>query len=246
MVMRIKTWSVLVACTIAAGILHPSVWSWAQDDVADPPPVENDAALGRSRRVIVDEQRVLPDGRSVLEAREIEISTSRTDLMRAVGEAAEALRAADGEDAKAKAAAQLAKILNAYFDEDMKRRAAELAKIEERVKKLRTQFDKRAAKKQEIINLQIKVLENEANGLGFFNSTGGGGYGGGYGGGDGGYGGGYGGRGSYGPSNPMTADETQLMLPPPPRPTDLLPSNPPVERRQVAPPLPREENSSAE
>ena len=53
----------------------------------------------------------------------------------------------------------------------MDRREEELARVEERVKKLRALLTKRASKKQEIIDLQIKVLENEADGLGFFNNA---------------------------------------------------------------------------
>lgn len=95
----------------------------------------------------------------------------RQFLMQAVNKAVAALRAAEGEDAKAKATAQLSEAFDKYFEDDMKRRAAELAKIEARVKKLRSQLEKRAANKQEIINLQIKVLENEADGLGLFSQA---------------------------------------------------------------------------
>jgi hypothetical protein len=54
-----------------------------------------------------------------------------------------------------------------HFDEDMKVRETELTKLEERLKKLRGQLERRTKAKAEIIQLQLKVLINEAEGLGF-------------------------------------------------------------------------------
>jgi phosphoenolpyruvate-protein kinase (PTS system EI component) len=62
---------------------------------------------------------------------------------------------------------QLEAAVDKYFDEDMKTREAELAKLEERLSKLRSQLDRRRKAKTDIIQLQIKVLLNEADGLGF-------------------------------------------------------------------------------
>jgi hypothetical protein len=84
--------------------------------------------------------------------------------------ALEQFRNAAGEAEKTVAKKQLTTILEQYFDEDLRRRAEDLARIEERVKNLRAQLDRRRDKKQEIIDLQIKVAENEADGLGFFSS----------------------------------------------------------------------------
>lgn len=53
------------------------------------------------------------------------------------------------------------------FDEDMKVREGELSKLEERLNKLRAQLDRRRKAKSEIIQLEVKVLVNEAAGLGF-------------------------------------------------------------------------------
>jgi hypothetical protein len=92
----------------------------------------------------------------------------RIAAMREITAAAAAFRDATGDEAKSAVRGKLVALLDKYFDEDMKSREAELAKVEERVKKLRALFDKRAGKKQEIIDLQVKVLENEADGLGFF------------------------------------------------------------------------------
>jgi hypothetical protein len=85
-----------------------------------------------------------------------------------IREAAAALRGAADEQQKADATKRLGELLNAYFEEDVRRRETELAQIEERVKKLREQLNRRREKKQEIIDLQMKVALNEADGLGFF------------------------------------------------------------------------------
>lgn len=58
------------------------------------------------------------------------------------------------------------------FDEDMKSRETELTKLEERLTKLRAQLDRRRKAKSEIIQLQIKVMVNEADGLGFSGASG--------------------------------------------------------------------------
>ncbi len=75
--------------------------------------------------------------------------------------------AADDEQKKA-IKAELSKILADYFDRDLKWRANEIQSIEQRVDRLRTQLEQRQQAKDEILQLQLKVLENEAAGLGFF------------------------------------------------------------------------------
>jgi len=62
---------------------------------------------------------------------------------------------------------QLEAAVAAGFDEDMKVREGELSKLEERLNKLRAQLDRRRKAKGEIIQLEVKVLVNEAEGLGF-------------------------------------------------------------------------------
>lgn len=92
-------------------------------------------------------------------------------VLRAMAE----FRGAQGDAAKAAAQKKLNDALIKCFDADMKVREEKLQKVEAQVKTLRTQFDKRASKKQEILDLQMKMYENEAEGLGFFgNSLGGG------------------------------------------------------------------------
>jgi hypothetical protein len=74
--------------------------------------------------------------------------------------------AKDGAD-KDKALKRLHDLTSKYFEEDMEVRKKELAEIEARLTKLRSQLDRRRAKKDEIVDLQVKVAINEAEGLGF-------------------------------------------------------------------------------
>jgi hypothetical protein len=84
--------------------------------------------------------------------------------------AADAVRDAKSDEDKAAARKKLADLLSKYFDDDMREREKELAKIEERLTKLRELQERRRTKKEEIVNLQAKVALNEAEGLGFYNT----------------------------------------------------------------------------
>jgi len=81
-----------------------------------------------------------------------------------------AVKVRDAQDAAAKSAAtaELAKLLDEHFEADMRVRQQELAGIVARLEKLKAQLDRRRAKKQEIVDLQLKVALNEAEGLGFY------------------------------------------------------------------------------
>ena len=82
--------------------------------------------------------------------------------------AAEAVRNADGEEETSAARKALTELVEKCFDADMVNREKELAELEKRMAKLREQLDRRRTKKQDIMDLQIKVLLNEADGLGFY------------------------------------------------------------------------------
>jgi hypothetical protein len=85
-----------------------------------------------------------------------------------IREAASAVRNADNDDARDKATEQLASALDKYFERDMEARTKEVKEIQARVEKLQIQLDRRREKKEEIIDLQLKVALNEADGLGFY------------------------------------------------------------------------------
>ncbi|HEY3394344.1 MAG TPA: hypothetical protein VGK58_16645, partial [Lacipirellulaceae bacterium] len=95
--------------------------------------------------------------------------------LRAIREAAAALSEAEDDDARDEAQEKLGELLDEYFEADMNRREEELAAVEKRVKQLRALLERRREKKEDIINLQIDVLRNEADGLGFFSGDAGGG-----------------------------------------------------------------------
>jgi hypothetical protein len=90
-------------------------------------------------------------------------SKTRSEIKRIVAE----LRDATEEAKKADITKKLEAAVTKFFDEDQKARETDLTKLEERLKKLRAQLDRRSKAKADIIQLQIKVLVNEAEGLGF-------------------------------------------------------------------------------
>jgi hypothetical protein len=94
------------------------------------------------------------------------------ESLHAIREAAAALSEAEDDEAKDEAQGRLAKLLDEYFEEDMKRRENELADVEKRVRQLRELLERRREKKEDIIELQVEVLRNEADGLGFFSAEG--------------------------------------------------------------------------
>lgn len=85
-----------------------------------------------------------------------------------IREASRAVHEAKDEESREKAAKELASALDEYFEENMKARGKELDDIRARLAKLEAQLARRREKKGEIIDLQMKVALNEADGLGFY------------------------------------------------------------------------------
>lgn len=77
------------------------------------------------------------------------------------------LREATDDAKKAELTKQLESAIVAIFDKDMATRETELRPLEERLTKLRNQLNRRKEAKSEIIQLQLKLMINEADGLGF-------------------------------------------------------------------------------
>ena len=71
------------------------------------------------------------------------------------------------EDSRKAAADTVQQQLTTQFEADLKQREKELAEVEQRIKSLREQLDKRKAARADIINLRLQTLVNKANGLGF-------------------------------------------------------------------------------
>jgi len=71
------------------------------------------------------------------------------------------------EKKKAELTKELTAEIEKSFDTDMKAREEEFSDLEQRVKKLRALLDRRSKAKSDIVALEVKVLVNEAEGLGF-------------------------------------------------------------------------------
>lgn len=139
--------------------------TWAQDNksMTVKTGASGRAVVVQSTGVSEDSVIVTPQGRKSFTIRTGQLALTQAKIR----EAAEKLRDAEDEEAKAAARKELAEVLGKYFDEDMSHREDELAKLEQRLTKLREQLDRRREKRQEIIDLQIQVSLNEAEGLGF-------------------------------------------------------------------------------
>lgn len=92
----------------------------------------------------------------------------RFQLSQQMQQQSQRLREAKTDEEKRAARGELTGTLGSYFEEDVKARERELKEIEERLGRLRAQLEKRKTAKREIVDLQLKVIENEAEGLGFF------------------------------------------------------------------------------
>jgi hypothetical protein len=90
------------------------------------------------------------------------------ELQRAIEQHSAAIRDAANDEQKAAASSELRAALAQHFEEDLKHRQQELDKVAERLEKLRAQLARRREKKDEIVDLQVKVVVNEAEGLGFY------------------------------------------------------------------------------
>ena len=76
------------------------------------------------------------------------------------------------KDAKDEAGRKIAidvmqKYLATQFEQDLAEREKELSAVEERLKALRQQLDKRKQAKEEIVSLRLKTIVNNVEGLGF-------------------------------------------------------------------------------
>jgi hypothetical protein len=156
-------WLILISAMALIGI---SLQSSSAQEPDDNPFAERREVRIDPRFVDLNSPPRLPDGTPV------SITLwGGPDSKSAIRKAAEELRDAQGDEAKAKAEENLRLLLGDYFGEDMARREKELEAMQNRLKKLQEQLAKRRDKKREIVDLQIKVLTNEAEGLGFFSSN---------------------------------------------------------------------------
>lgn len=155
----------LIAALIGAGTMGPSM-TWAQEQ-------ENRGArakvLGTDLDISVPTPRIDPRELQKTTRYAITVAGNHVpgSIQGSIRQMAEKLRDSEDDAEKEKAQQKLASLLGEYFDQDMTRRQEELTELEQRLEKLRAQLKRREEKRQEIIDLQIKVAVNEADGLGF-------------------------------------------------------------------------------
>lgn len=101
----------------------------------------------------------------------VEVSVHSPSRQQQMAKAIKALREAQSDEQKRVARDGLRKILSDIFTADMQAREKQAKEIETRLAKLRQQYQSRDKVKDDIIDLQLKVLEQDAAGLGFPNST---------------------------------------------------------------------------
>jgi hypothetical protein len=120
-------------------------------------------------RVVIEEHMI--DGQVVRIEREVGEKSPEQRLQSAI-EAFLQAKESENTEAQAEARKQLATTIENYFDADLQRRQQELEQVEMRVRKLRAQLEQRRAKKQELVDLQMQVILNEADGMRFFGNSG--------------------------------------------------------------------------
>jgi hypothetical protein len=97
-----------------------------------------------------------------------QVNDERQASLARITEARSKLTAAENADAEGKALEELKAALGDYFDRDMEFRRAELARVREGLSSMEARLAKRANAKSAIVELQLKMIVNEAGGLGFF------------------------------------------------------------------------------
>ena len=108
-----------------------------------------------TRRSITETHMVPLTAEEVLEAKQFQ------DLLKHIGDTTKT----DAE--KEVGRKQLAELLEKQFNRDFETREKDVVELEERVKKLREQLDKRKAAKEKIIELRQMTILNSLDGLGF-------------------------------------------------------------------------------
>lgn len=89
-----------------------------------------------------------------------------------VQQAQQALAAASSPEERERVQAKLREALNQQFDADMQQREKELEGIRQRVAEMSRLLEKRSAAKEQIIELRLQVLAQDADGLGWASAAG--------------------------------------------------------------------------
>jgi hypothetical protein len=139
---------------------------------------QRDALRGNNagRDAQTDPSRGQPEvpGRSGVNLRVIDeshyprvVSREETEEQHAYQQAVRALKDATNDADRQKAADTIRQHLDKQFERDMVQREQDLTAVEDRIRMLRQQLNKRKTSKDEIISLRLKTIQNDADGLGF-------------------------------------------------------------------------------
>src|SRR5262245_37031119 len=145
------------------GLLH---LGWAQPP-ADAAPQSTAAREGAAAQGVVVEVEKDPATGKIIRTYTVPGRGAGASTRGEISQLVKQLRDTTDEAKKAELTKKLETAVGKHFDEDMKVREAELARLEERLKKLKDQLERRRKAKAEILQLHVKVLVNEAEGLGF-------------------------------------------------------------------------------
>jgi hypothetical protein len=173
MSLKFSSLKLVAGVAMVAGLAVMTTRSGTAQEAADvlinaPVPVPGVPRIERFNfvnKLSADGATLTLDGR---QTKFVTLHDAPNDKVHEIRDAARALNEAEGDEAKGDAKAKLTELLDKYFEADLERREQELAEVEERVNKLRSTLERRREKKRDILDLQMEVLLNEADGLGFF------------------------------------------------------------------------------
>lgn len=114
---------------------------------------------------VVYRRKTVP--RTVYETVAVQVSAEEAKQLQAMHAAKAKLKKAENEAARKVATDVIQQCLVKQFEQDLVQREKELTAVEERLKTLRQQLEKRKQAKDEIITLRLKTIINNAEGLGF-------------------------------------------------------------------------------
>ena len=130
--------------------------------------LSNSSAFGQGRDVTIRD--VVGAGSRHVPFDGVIEPSSRSQIAQKVNELRQQLKAAQSTNEKDHTKNSLREALVEYFDGDMQQRRAELDKLTSRSSVMSAALEKRAAAKEQLIDLQLKSFKYEAEGLGLFPS----------------------------------------------------------------------------
>ena len=94
-------------------------------------------------------------------------SSEDAELERKTRRSVEALKKAESSEKRLAMRDELEQLVDQHFDVRMKNREEQINQIEKKLRRLKDEIEKRRRRRDEIVQLRLQTLINEANGLGF-------------------------------------------------------------------------------